>query len=275
MKIVWISETLLPSGSAHAVFTLEMVSALAECRHDVVVVAPWHEGRARDLTKVWGDFALSGVFPRRHIPLGQSRRVYGRVAPLVSMLFRPDLMMASDATIAARAAMLGARVVVKSHAHFPPESVRLRRAAQSLSQLSAVRAWAFCSQRLLDIVAEEVPLLRQRCLVAHNGHGPAQYRESLSPQEARRRLGLPVERQHVVHSGHLYQGRGAEETVSIASSFPDVELLFVGGTDRDVRPLAGAVPPNVKLLGHQPPSRVPLCLGARRSRLPAAPGARR
>jgi hypothetical protein len=103
-----------------------MVSALAECRHDVVVVAPWHEGRARDLTKVRGTSRVSG----------------------------PDLTMASDATIAARAAMLGARVVVESHTHFPPESVRLRRAAQSLSQSWAVRAWAFCSQRLLDTVAE-------------------------------------------------------------------------------------------------------------------------
>jgi glycosyltransferase involved in cell wall biosynthesis len=88
-----------------------------------------------------------------------------------------------------------------------------------------------------------------------------------STADARARLGLPSAGCIVCHCGHLYPGRGIEETVDALPSLPGVRLLLVGGTPEDIerlraRAAARGVPDRVRFEGSVPNGKIPLYLRA-------------
>jgi glycosyltransferase involved in cell wall biosynthesis len=90
--------------------------------------------------------------------------------------------------------------------------------------------------------------------------------------EARSRLNLPATARIVCHSGHMYPGRGIEETVEALRSLPEALLLLVGGSPQDVeriraRAAACGVGDRVRLAGSVPNGEVPLYLWAADARI--------
>jgi glycosyltransferase involved in cell wall biosynthesis len=100
-----------------------------------------------------------------------------------------------------------------------------------------------------------------QALVAPDGVDLERYLELPSPEEARRRLGLP-QGLTAGYTGHLYPGRGAELLLGLAQRFPQLNFLGVGGRPADVdywraRTHEMALS-NVHLTGFVPNQRIPL-----------------
>jgi glycosyltransferase involved in cell wall biosynthesis len=85
--------------------------------------------------------------------------------------------------------------------------------------------------------------------------------------DARRRLGLSEEGPWIVHSGHIYPGRGAEELVEAAVLLPGFQVLFVGGKPPDIERVRSRVErlglaDRIRFAGTVPHRDVPMYLWA-------------
>ena len=71
--------------------------------------------------------------------------------------------------------------------------------------------------------------------IAPNGTETERYANLPLPKQARKDLGLK-DGFTVGYSGHFYPGRGMELLTEIARFLPDVNFLWVGGSQEDIAP---------------------------------------
>ncbi len=104
--------------------------------------------------------------------------------------------------------------------------------------------------------------------VAPDGVDLERFTPALSATEARRRLGLPVDRQIVLYAGHLYRWKGVDTLARAAASLPgSAQVVIVGGTPADRTRFADwlrreGLTERVHLAGYVPPTQVPTYLAA-------------
>ena len=109
-------------------------------------------------------------------------------------------------------------------------------------------------------------LLPQKPIMAiHQGVDLAHYNSlRISKEEARLKLGLPVESRNVVYTGKIYWGyREVDFLLEAAAQFaPGIELILVGGRADHVKKYADYVQQkrfrNVRVIGFVPPREVHL-----------------
>src|SRR5262249_29838419 len=86
---------------------------------------------------------------------------------------------------------------------------------------------------------------------------------SLSKEQARRELDLPLDRKIALYTGHLFSWKGVDTLAGAAAFLPeDIDVYFVGGTpgDREVlqKFIAERNLPRIHFLPHQEHARVPI-----------------
>ena len=105
-------------------------------------------------------------------------------------------------------------------------------------------------------------------LVAPDGVDLERFTPALSVAEARRRLGLSVDRQIVLYAGHLYDWKGVDTLARAAARLPAAaQVVIVGGTPADRTRFAGwlrreGLTERVRMAGYVPPTQVPTYLAA-------------
>lgn len=72
-------------------------------------------------------------------------------------------------------------------------------------------------------------------LVAPDAVKINEFNISESQSERRKELNLPLDRQIIMYTGHLYDWKGADTLLDAAQICPDKLFVFVGGTDKDVK----------------------------------------
>jgi glycosyltransferase involved in cell wall biosynthesis len=87
-----------------------------------------------------------------------------------------------------------------------------------------------------------------------------------SQEECRKELHLPVDKQIVMYTGHLYDWKGAETLLDAAIMCPEKLFVFVGGTESDAKKFEKAIDEkamkNVLLVKHTAHRNVPKYLKA-------------
>lgn len=82
----------------------------------------------------------------------------------------------------------------------------------------------------------------------------------ISKTEARKKLGLAGSAKLAVYTGHLYPWKGADVFAQAAADLPDIEAVFVGGTEGDLtrfRKQWGSFK-NIRIIGHVTHENMPL-----------------
>ncbi len=107
-------------------------------------------------------------------------------------------------------------------------------------------------------------------LVAPDGVDIERFDLSISKEEARERVGFPLDKKIVMYAGHLFEWKGAGVLLEAARKFQvssfkfQVLFVFIGGTEQDIakfRKKAEGLN-NVLILGHKPHKDIPMYLKA-------------
>lgn len=109
-------------------------------------------------------------------------------------------------------------------------------------------------------------LKAEDCIIMPNGFSPEDYDALPGLAEAKRRMGFSPDRPAVSCSGHLYEGRGSDLFLKLASRFPEADFHWFGGTpdavqycrEKAIREGLG----NVNFHGFVPRDRLPLAQAA-------------
>jgi glycosyltransferase involved in cell wall biosynthesis len=108
-------------------------------------------------------------------------------------------------------------------------------------------------------LAERHGLSRERIVIARSAVDTEVFRV-MDKTDARSKLGLPLDARVAVYTGHLFAWKGVDMLAETARLVPEIRVVFVGGTERDVtrfREMYGSLP-NVVVVGFVPHDQVPL-----------------
>lgn len=234
MRVVYFSNSHLPSTQANSIHVMNMASALGAIGHEVELYA--HRGTPQppedsDRTlreTITAHYGVENCFDIRFYrqPPIFGRSTVGAVDAIIRQhLAKADLVIGRDAKSCALAALTGLPVLFETHqpiAHYPSVDRVLLRLAIARR---AFRGVVTISQPLLDILRDETGVDRQYVLVAHDAAAdPPTLPETREKKE----------RSVIGYTGHLYAGRGIEVIVELANRMPQADFLIMGGSEGDV-----------------------------------------
>jgi glycosyltransferase involved in cell wall biosynthesis len=270
-KLIYIARSRIPSNRANCVQTLKMCSGFA-AHLPVELIAPYYPEDARKRETLRERFALARAFEVTWVPFlhwGErfAVRGYALAAALQARLRRGRYVHSREPWSAYWLARAGSRVGFEAHDLEEDRRYPVWQRLVSDESLSPALRGLFCISNSLIEDYAAAGARRELLHRAPDGVDLQRFDPPIEKGEARTRLGLPAAARIVCHAGHLYPGRGIEETVEALGSLPDVLLLLVGGNPEDVgrvRAFASGrgTADRVRFEGTVPNGKIPLYLWA-------------
>lgn len=263
MLIACISASRVPANTANSIQLMKACQALSQLGHEVHLFVPdsGHRENDTDLASFYG---LKTHFWIEWI---DSRSILHRYDLAVEAVRRARILKVQLAYVwfvQAGISSLLSHLPVVFEVHGPPEGNFGPALFRLFLKISG-------KKRLLPITYALAAQLGQRyhldlnhpglIIVSPNGVDLERYTTLPDPPSARSQLKLPGNLT-VGYTGHLYPGRGVLLLLELARRFPQVNFLWVGGSEADVNTwherLAGSNISNVHLTGFVPNSQLPL-----------------
>ncbi len=260
MKIAVIAASQVPSGTANSIQVMKVCQSLAQAGHTVCLWLPG--GESTPWPELAEHYGLSTPFEVRWLPAWRSLRRYDFAffALLRARAWGAQAVYTWVMQAALMALWMGLPLLLELHDR--PSGKYGPWLYRQVVRHKGKKRLLFITRALQRVLEREqgVTLARNEAEIAPDGVDLERYANLPSPEEARRRLGLP-RGLTAGYTGHLYPGRGADQLVALAKRFPQVNFLWVGGRPADVEywrlqiKLLGLA--NVRLTGFVPNLRIP------------------
>jgi len=235
MKLLYLSQSYVPSRRADSVQVVRMCSAFAGRGHDVELVTKLCPGRQEP--GVADDHAFYGVAPSFRITKlprpairGGGLRFSAAMAAHLRRRRDVDLVFSRDLWGAWRAGRIG--LPVRFEAHGVPPGKLNRWLFRGLCRAPSFQGLVVITRSLLEDLRRERLFTADEVIVAPDGADPL-------PGDAFTPTGTPPVpldpgRFNVGYVGHLYAGRGLDLIAALADRLPECDFHVVGGHDEAV-----------------------------------------
>lgn len=174
-----------------------------------------------------------------------------------------DFYFARNPILAWWLARRGVSTVVEMHdLPLGLERIFVRRASRERS----IRLIIGVTEHLRVDLVNRLGIPPEKTIALHDGVDLETFGPSISKDEARTLLELPLDRPLVVYAGQLYPEKGVDTLVEASLVLDGVEVIIVGGMAADAKRLAESAQQvgltNVSVKGYVRPFQVPLYLRA-------------
>ena len=230
MRIVYLSNSLIPSRSANSIHVMKMCQALAKCGHNVVLVAQDSKQYDLKIEDIFSYYSVEPIFEIRKLTKPRiygGQRIYDMKILLELMKQKYDLVYGRYLEGCFLATSLGYRTIFEAHGTV----WKLGRLSSFLLD-KTLKSPSFCA---LVVISEELRKLyvkrsvkATKIIVAHDGADLPSTRERIKLAHRNGQL-------QVGYTGHLYQGKGMEIIEQLAPLLEDIDFHVVGGLERDIR----------------------------------------
>ena len=272
LRLGYVARSRVPSDLANSLQVMKMCAAFAAQVQAVDLIIPfrWDDWRVTrtDGASLWARYAVTRRFhiARMLYPHWKDRfevRGFSLAATVRAAVRRYDLVYSRDVWTAYWLARMGRAVAFEAHNLAEEQRYPVWHALLHLRPLLGV----FCISGALAEAYADAGAPREVLHVVPDGVDLERFDSPLAKDEARRRLGLPLDPPILCHSGHLYPGRGGEEAIEALAELPQAVLVMVGGRAEDIGRLQAlaakqGVAERVVFTGQVPNSSVPLYLWA-------------
>jgi glycosyltransferase involved in cell wall biosynthesis len=270
-KLIVIARSRIPSSRANCVQTLKMCSGFA-AHVPVELIAPYYPEDARQKAYLHERFALARAFDVTWVPFPHwgerfAVRGYALAAVWWARWRRARYVHSREPWSAFWLARSGVRVSFEAHYLEEDRRHPVWRKLVSDPGLSPALRGIFCISKSLIADYAAAGARRELLQWAPDGVDLQRFEPVVGRDEARARLGLPPAARIVCHAGHMYPGRGVEETLDAITSLPDVQLVLIGGNPEDINRVRAYAAgrdlcDRVRFEGIVPNGKVPLYLWA-------------
>jgi glycosyltransferase involved in cell wall biosynthesis len=263
MKIAYISAGNLPSEKANTIQVMKVCQAFTRLGHEVILFVPSSGASDPSWEFLSHHYGISTPFKIQYFkmdPLFKRRSISWKGIRLAIRL-NVDMVYARAIPPAVLALLFKIPVVLEMHqlpsGRFGPFWYQL------FLKVSGKKLLVPITDALKKSLSEKfTPALpEQSVVVAPSGVDLDRYKDLPDPVSARRMLELP-DQFTVVCSGHLYRGRGMKLVTALAGELPDMNFLWVGGTDKEVERWRKEVESNgvknLSFIGFIPNQQLPL-----------------
>lgn len=234
------------------------MAALARRGHQVTALLPRPRGQPgisadalRDKYKVTGDLRV------QHIEVPFADNIAVRKAWYAGYVSRGGALPAHDVVYTRNSATFvaliarGLRAVYDTHRAWPdhvrPSRPLFRAVMQRDNFVGALFHSAYARDSYVRLGVDPMRLRTIR-----NGYDPARFASDVSAADARRALGLPLDRKLVVYTGHISKLKGLDTLLGLAERTPEALFLMVGSEGDGMVERAAKRHDNVRVLPWQP-----------------------
>lgn len=228
MKIVYISNSVIPSRLANSIHIMKMCQAFARCGHEVVLLAPDRkdigltEGVA-DIYEYYGVERSFRIVKLPWLPIRGRELAYGLMGALKARSLSPDLIYSRFLLGSYCSLLLRMPVVFESHQ--PVSDANL---FGKMIRSDNLRHLVVITESLKKHYQDNYPLRNGQIIVAPD-----------AADEPEDRVLEKVEmgnagRLQVGYTGHLYAGRGIEVIAELAERCARADFHIVGGMEEDI-----------------------------------------
>jgi len=251
MKLVYISNSIIPSRTANSIHVMKMCQAFAKNGHEVILIAPdFQTGREKGV----GDpFSFYGVIDNFKIlflpwyPIFGQGFVYGIMAGHLAKRKNADVVYGRDFLGCFFAVIFNLPVIFESHSPIPNNFFR-KIFSNFINKKNFINL-VVITHALKEYYLSQYPALQEKIIVAADGADPVVENKQGSP------LLNDGKKIQVGYVGHLYPGRGIELIEQLAKRCPWADFHIVGGTKEDIdacKLRIGSIS-NLTLHGYKPP----------------------
>jgi glycosyltransferase involved in cell wall biosynthesis len=254
-KLFYIANVRIPTEKAHGIQIMKMCEAFANQGHEVELVVP---NRSTDIQedsfayyKVKQNFKITKLWCLDWVKWGK----FGYWIQLLTfsdrmawyVLLRKGVFYTREDFIALYLKLLGKRVIFEAH-----------RGHRNLSTRFLVRTGTpivAITQGLKDLYIS-MGAKSDQVTVSPDGVDLEQFKISVSKEEVRRKLGLPLDKKLVMYIGLFDEWKGYRTLLEASNMFDkDTELVMIGGREEQIEQLRQEYP-NVIFLGYRPYSEL-------------------
>jgi len=267
MRVFLLYHGRFPSEKAASLFAAEEAAGFAKIGVETVLVVPRRLGRVREAPTTY--YALESVVRTVFLPTVDLFWIphMGRIAQDVSALAfslaaliflalraKKDDWIISNEPLPLLFASLRFRNTIYEVHDFPEKkSALFALVFRRVRRILATNRWKAAE------LSKRYGIRRERMFVELNAVDVSAFDVSLTRDDARRRLSLPLGERLVVYTGHLYSWKGVDTLIEAARLLPDVSVYLVGGTEyhlRAYREKYGMIR-NLHIVGHRPHDEMP------------------
>ncbi len=239
MKIAYISTVQVPSDRANSIQVMKMCQAMTQLGHDVVLILPGDSGKRpedQDWEMLSKHYGLKSRFEIQYLAInkGWQRRIFDVQAVRLARSSNADLIYARSIPPAVIGLLQHHSVILELHqmpsGRFGPVWFHLFLKLNGHKRLVII-THSLKQQLLKKYQMEFAPA---NLVVAPSGVDLERFASLPEPEDARRQLAL----RNVITgvcTGHLYAGRGMAHFLNLAKRLPEVQFVWVGGRESEVR----------------------------------------
>ena len=232
MKILYISQSTIPSRMANSIHVMKMCQAFANNGHEVTLLAPnvknQYEKNINDIYEYYGvkkNFVIKKLF----YPNNKIAFMFYTLAIFFYLLFNKkfDLVYGRFLYGCYIATILKNKVIFESH---KPISGKIgKKILEKLNKNKYLKKIVVISQALKNIYLENKCLDSFKIQVAHDGADEV--------TNFKNKINLLGNKNYlkVGYIGHLYKGKGMEVIDSLSNKISsDIEIHIIGGHEKDI-----------------------------------------
>jgi glycosyltransferase involved in cell wall biosynthesis len=236
MRIVYITNSHIPSVYANGVQTMKMCEAIANLGHELTLFIPANEKeeiqfREDDTFRFYG---IERVFEIKITPF-RRKSVHAFISSIYAKLKKVDLCYTRCVYAAYFTSRLGVSTIFEVH---KPLSSKLGTLiAPSLLFNSPYLKLVSISNSLTKFYIKNYKIKSpQKILTKHDGVDLERFITLPPKGELRRELNLSKDKRIICYAGSLYKGRGIELLLSVSKKLPQgLLVLIVGGRIGDLK----------------------------------------
>lgn len=238
MRINYITNVRLPTTRAQGYAIMKMCSEFTKAGAEVQLFVPERNGsllkqdpfdfygiaKAFDIKKV-----ISFDFLGRTFRFGKLFYWIDILSFFISMKFRAVLNM--EDFIYSRdylTALFFPKNSVALEIHDIPDSLTLFRMA-----IKKVKLFFVLNNNLKNDLIE-MGVMEDKIFIFPSGVELKDFDIEISKEEAREKLDLPIDKNIVVYTGHLYSWKGVETLADAGKQMPETHFVFVGGVEPEL-----------------------------------------
>ncbi len=266
-RIVYIANARIPTERANGIQIVHMCEAFAEAGADVELVVPWRFNPLKeDAYQYYGvkkNFSIRRVPSLDLVGFGKMGFFIQEWTFLISatfflLLFRKGRMVY----------VRGERLARGAHAVVPQSSIVLE--SHMMPRDFDVYENIFRQVRGVVVITKYYEQELRDKGVANVLYAPDavtihDFDIGVSKEDARKRLGLPLNKKLAIYTGHLYAWKGVDVLARAAEFLQEnMEAVFVGGSPVDIAPFRKkyGADARIRIVGQRPYKEIPLYLQA-------------
>ncbi|WP_265820657.1 glycosyltransferase family 4 protein [Geovibrio ferrireducens] len=229
MKIVYASNSFIPSKAANSVHVMKMCNAFAKLGHEVVLISNGNKKfKESEITDVFAYYGIPKTFKiveMDDVSFRNGGVIHGFKSALTLLQEKPDLVYGRAVIPCAFAAVRGIETIFESHSPLHDSSIVIRFFYSLLAKSKYFHRLVVISEALKRYY---IGKQKAEILVAHDAADEADISQTIELKGRKDVL-------KIGYVGHLYQGRGIDIIVECAQRISRADFHIVGGNENDLQ----------------------------------------